>query len=103
MASACYELLPRAVLSFSLLHKEIHGSLHVFHIQRSAFSHQFLDVEIAEPCRTRVIRNIQRIYKRALPVRLVNKVCGRPYILVMHMRPGPGRKLSESGHGDHRV
>lgn len=73
MASASYELLPWAVLSFSLLHKEIHGSLHVFHIQRSALSDQFLDVEIAEPCRTRVIGNIQRVYMRAWPVRLVNK------------------------------
>ena len=38
MASASYELLPGAVLSFSLLHEEIHSSLHVFHIQRSALS-----------------------------------------------------------------
>lgn len=73
MASAGYELLPRAELSFSLLHKEVHGSLHVFHIQRSTLSHQFLDIEIAEPCRTCVIRTIQRIYMRAWPVRSVNK------------------------------
>lgn len=62
MASTGYELLPWTVLSFSLLHKEIHGSLYVFHIQRSTLSDQFLDVEIAEPCRTRVIGNIQCIY-----------------------------------------
>ena len=62
MASASYKLLPWTVLSFSLPHKEIHGSFHVFHIERSALSDQFLDVEITEPCRTRVIGNIQRIY-----------------------------------------
>jgi hypothetical protein len=73
MASASYELLPWAVLSLSLLHEEIHGSLHVFHIQRSALSDQFLDVEIPEPSRPRVIRNIQRIYMRAWPVRSVDK------------------------------
>jgi len=93
MASASNELLPWAVLSFSLLHEEIHGSLHIFHVQRSALSDQFLDVEIAEPCRSCVIRNIQRIYMRPWPVRLINKDSvseGGPYILVMHMPPGPG-------------
>ena len=90
MASASYKLLPWAVLSFSLLHKEIHGSLYVFHIQLSALSDQFLDVEFAEPCRARVIRNIQRIYMRAWPVRLVNEDGVWPYILVIHMLPGPG-------------
>jgi hypothetical protein len=90
MASSGYELLPWAVLPFSLLHKEIHGSFHVFHIQRSALSDQFLDVEIAEPCRTRIIRNIQCIYVCEWPVRLVKKYSVLPYILVVHMPPQPG-------------
>jgi hypothetical protein len=66
VTSAGYELLPRAVLAFSLLHKVIHGSLHVLHIQSPALSDQFLHVEIAKARRTRVIRNIQRIYMRLL-------------------------------------
>jgi hypothetical protein len=73
MASTGYELLPWATLSSTLPHKVIHGSLHIFHVQRAAFSDQLLDVKFTEPCRACVVRKVQRVYMRARLVSLANK------------------------------
>jgi hypothetical protein len=106
MASTGYELLPWATLSFTLFHKVIHGSLHIFHVQRATLSNQLMDVKFAEPSRACVVRNIQRVYACVAHQLSRKKERRSPwptYILVTHKQQELERKLSESDHGDRHV
>ena len=81
MTSTGYQLLPWAILSFTLFDKVIHGSLHIFHVQRPALSDQLLDVKFAVPCRTCIVRNIQCVYMRVWLVSFNNEEGEKPMIV----------------------
>jgi len=104
MASPGYELLSWAVLPLALLYKVIDACFDILHVQCATFSDQLLDIEIAEPRRAGVVRNVQRDYRRAHQLnhkKHGRQIRGSYYILVTHMPSGPERTPLEPDRGVH--